>query len=319
MLQKVKINQIVRASQNLRDEAEPDDVQFNELKNSIRTRGLLEPIMVQPKMIEGKQAVTEAGEPEFTLINGLQRLTICKQLGYQEIQVNVIETQGDADFLAAQITTNATRVDTKLAEYAKTIKQLMQLKPTMSWDDVAAMIGKSKSWVLNVFSLNRLPEDVQALVNENKIPATNSWNLANLFKYAKDQETRDQFTQFAQTDEASVFVPRVNNAVKEIKAAISQGRKANLNVFVPNPVLRKANEVKAIYEEHTLKGTSTTLAEFVNSLADKSPYAVALETIKYTLKLDPASVAVEKASWEAAQKKREEAKLKAKADKVETV
>ena len=134
--------------------------EIEELAESIRKRGLLQPILVRPV----------AGAPgEFQIVAGERRWRAAQKAGLREVPV-IIRTLDESEVLEIGILENVQRSDLNAVEEAAAYRTLMQ-RFGHTQDLVAEMVGKSRSHVANTLRLLSLPEQVQAWVIEGKLTA----------------------------------------------------------------------------------------------------------------------------------------------------
>jgi ParB/RepB/Spo0J family partition protein len=231
---KIRENPVALRSVNKQDE------QYLGLVDSIRSRGVLNPILVR----EVKDA--ETGEVYFGLVDGLQRFTASQDAGRTEIPAQVIALT-DAEVLEAQIITNVHRVETKPVEYSKQLMRILAGNPTMTLAELAGKLNKSPAWIGDRLALVKLSDTIQPLVDDGKINLSNAYALAKL-----PPDEQANFVDRAMTMPPQEFVPTVNVRVKEIRDAKRQGRDASPSEFQPVPHLQKLAEIKGEYENPTV-------------------------------------------------------------------
>ena len=125
-----------------------DETSLRELADSIEATGLLQPILVKP--IDGLAGTYEivAGERRFRAHGILGRTTIA-----------AVIANGNTDEIA--IVENVQREDLKPMELAESLDRLMQTHG-YTQEVVAKVIGKARSTVTELLSLNKLPEVIKA-------------------------------------------------------------------------------------------------------------------------------------------------------------
>jgi ParB family chromosome partitioning protein len=135
-----------------------DDLQ--ELTDSIRERGILQPIIVRP--IGG---VADA----YEIIAGERRWRAAQRAGLHEIPVILVEAD-DREALEIAIVENVQRTDLNAIEEAAGYERLIA-EFGYTQNDLARVIGKSRSHVANTLRLSKLPEPVRRMVGEGAISA----------------------------------------------------------------------------------------------------------------------------------------------------
>ena len=136
------------------------DSELNELADSIRERGIIQPIVVR----------SVRGEPDhFEIIAGERRWRAAQRAGLHEVPVAVVEAT-DAQALEFAIIENVQRADLNAIEEATGYLALME-EFNHSQDEVAQIVGKGRSHVANRLRLLKLSEPVQAMVATGQLSA----------------------------------------------------------------------------------------------------------------------------------------------------
>jgi ParB family transcriptional regulator, chromosome partitioning protein len=128
------------------------------LTASIRELGVLQPILVR-----------RLGPEKYELVAGERRWRAAKRAGLQFIPVLVREVT-DALSLQQALVENLHRDDLNPLEEAAAYQQLIE-DFSLTQEEVAQRVGKSRSAVANLLRLFQLPPQVQKLVSEGKISA----------------------------------------------------------------------------------------------------------------------------------------------------
>lgn len=144
-----------------------------ELAASIRTHGLAQPLVV-----------TETGIPgEYELVAGERRLRASKLAGLATVPC-VVRTFSNRERFEVALIENLQREDLNALEEAVALDVLMR-EYTLTQEEVAAAIGKSRSTVANTLRLLRLHEHVQAAVREGRISEGHAKCLAGVLEHAE--------------------------------------------------------------------------------------------------------------------------------------
>ena len=208
--------------------------QFLQLRDSIAQYGVQQSISVRPAIKE------EEGDERFVLIDGLHRLTAARQAGIEEVPAMVCETEDQADVIVRQTILNSQRIDMKPIEYTRGLMKILSAKPLMTQTELAQMVNMSTSWVMGRLQLLKLNENIQQMVDDDKI------NLANAVQLAKlPEEEQEAFLERAITEPAVVFGEAVQVRKKELTAAARKGEKAEPAEWAPVFKVRKPAEIKA--------------------------------------------------------------------------
>lgn len=131
--------------------------EIEELANSIKRHGLLQPILVR-KTGDG-----------YEIIAGERRWQACRSLGMETIPVR-FWLADDTEAFEAALVENIQRSDLNPIEEAYGYKRLMERKG-MTQSEVAQTVSKGRSTIANALRLLDLPEEAQQLLFEEKITA----------------------------------------------------------------------------------------------------------------------------------------------------
>jgi ParB family chromosome partitioning protein len=132
-----------------------DDTETEELAASIRSKGILQPILVRRK---------GAG---YELIAGERRLRAARRAGMQAIPALVREA-GDRELLEIALIENEQRVDLNPIESARSYERIIN-EFALTQAELADVLGRDRSTIANLIRLLRLPEKVQKLVQERAL------------------------------------------------------------------------------------------------------------------------------------------------------
>jgi len=254
---------------------------FINLVDSIRVRGLMNPISVREKEVDGSTV--------YYLVDGLHRFTACKEVGFDEIPCNVLNVS-DSEVLAAQIMANVHKIETKPVEYSKQITKILAASPLLTTSELATQLAKSPAWLNERLGLLKLIDRAQILVDEDKIGLSNAYAMAKL-----PTEEQADWVDRAMTDTPQEFMPAVNARVKQIRDERRKGRDAAPAEFIPVPRLRKLKEIK---EE--IESSDFAKAKGLDPTVFKS-------SLEWVLHLDADSISAAKAKDEERKKLRDDA------------
>lgn len=142
---------------------EMDKVSLNELANSIREHGVLQPLIVTKV-----EKPTDRGQQvEYELVAGERRWQASKIAGLPHVPV-IIRGSSNKKKLEIALVENLQREDLNPIDSALAFKQL-QDEFNLRHKDIAEKIGKSRTAVTNIFRLLNLPREVQKAISGNKI------------------------------------------------------------------------------------------------------------------------------------------------------
>ena len=137
---------------------EPDSLE--ELTESIRARGILQPILARP----------HPDQPgRYQIIGGERRWRAAQRAGLHAIPVHVRHL-ADAEAMAASLVENLQRQDLNAIEEAEGLHRLMR-DYAMTQEELAGAVGKSRSHVANTIRLLQLPASVRREVMNGALSA----------------------------------------------------------------------------------------------------------------------------------------------------
>lgn len=136
------------------------DPELDDLANSIRERGIIQPIVVR-----SLPNLTDA----FEIIAGERRWRAAQRAGLHDVPIVVIEAD-DRTSLELAIVENVQRADLNPIEEAAGYERLIA-EFTYSQTDLATVIGKSRSHVANTLRLLKLPAPVRAMLESGELSA----------------------------------------------------------------------------------------------------------------------------------------------------
>jgi ParB family chromosome partitioning protein len=141
-----------------RKDFQPEELQ--ELANSIKENGLLQPLMVRP---------APGGRDRWELVAGERRLRAVSQLGWSEVPA-IIREVDDQTLLVLAMVENLQREALGPMEEAEGYRVLSE-SFGLTQGEIAQAMGKDRSTVANILRLLQLPPSVRKLVNEGALTA----------------------------------------------------------------------------------------------------------------------------------------------------
>src|SRR5690606_24549928 len=151
------IDQIRGGKLNPRREFKEEDLA--ELAESIRQKGLVQPIVVRPDRLVGG----------YEVVAGERRWRAAQRVGLHSIPC-IVRELSDQEVLELGIIENVQRADLNPIEEAAGYRELID-RFGYTQDQLAEVIGKSRSHLANTLRLLKLPDSVQELVREGKLTA----------------------------------------------------------------------------------------------------------------------------------------------------
>ncbi len=166
MKNKISISSIVRNKLQPRKRFEKESLE--DLTNSIKERGIIQPIIVRKSKVDDK----------YEIIAGERRWLAAQNAGLHEVPVVKIEAD-DLKSLEFAIVENVQRNDLNPIEEAQGYQRLID---DFSYDQekVAKFIGKSRTHITNSLRLLSLPKEVLGLIEEGKLSQGHAKILVNL-------------------------------------------------------------------------------------------------------------------------------------------
>jgi ParB family transcriptional regulator, chromosome partitioning protein len=134
------------------------NAELDELVASLRERGIIQPIVARP--VQGAADVYE-------IIAGERRWRAAQRAGLHEVPVVIIEAT-DAEALQLAIIENVQRADLNPLEEAEGYRALIE-EFGNSQDEIAKIVGKSRSHVANTLRLLKLPETIKSYIHSGKL------------------------------------------------------------------------------------------------------------------------------------------------------
>jgi ParB family transcriptional regulator, chromosome partitioning protein len=136
------------------------DAELGELAESIKQHGVIQPIVVRP--VKGAQ-------DRYEIIAGERRWRASQIAGLHEVPIVPVDVS-DSDALEIAIIENVQREDLNAMEEAQGYHALAN-EFKRSQDEIAKIVGKSRSHVANMMRLTKLPAEVQGYIAQGQLSA----------------------------------------------------------------------------------------------------------------------------------------------------
>ena len=207
-----------------------DEENLNDLVNSIKERGVIQPIIVRKSNTDNSK---------YEIIAGERRWLAAQKAGLHDIPV-VVTDADDLKSLEFAIVENVQRHDLNPLEEAQGYKRLID-EFAYDQDKVSKFIGKSRSYISNSLRLLNLPKEVLDFVEQKKITAghakilvglENATFLANKFieKKLSVRQAENLVKIFRKTKRNTST--RVDTNIRDLENSISE--KIGLSVSIKN-------------------------------------------------------------------------------------
>jgi ParB family chromosome partitioning protein len=164
-LREIDIDRILPNSHQPRKNFDEDAL--NDLANSIREHGVVQPIVVRP-----------LDDGFFQLIAGERRWRASQRAGLSRVPA-VVREAGEHHALELALIENLQREDLNPMEEAQAYERLIA-DFGMTQDEVARRVGKNRATIANMLRLLRLPPEVQQWLRENRITTGHAKALLSL-------------------------------------------------------------------------------------------------------------------------------------------
>jgi len=164
-----------------------NEAELEELANSVKTKGVLQPILVR-----------KLGDGGFELIAGERRWRAAKIAGLKKIPA-IIRPATDAEAMEMALIENLQRKDLNPMEAARAYQRLMK-EFGLTQEAVSRTLGKERSSIANTVRLLALQSEVQAWVESDQL----SWGHAKVLLAVSDPEQQVRLGRRAVTERLSV-------------------------------------------------------------------------------------------------------------------
>jgi ParB family chromosome partitioning protein len=150
-----------------------DDDKLTTLVDSIREKGIIQPLVVRPLV----KNPGEIGNSAYEIIAGERRWRAARTLNLETVPV-VVREYSDREALEVALVENIQRDDLTPIEEAEGYHRLLE-EFSYTQEELARSIGKSRSHVANMLRLNQLPGHIKDMIQEGKISAGHARTLVN--------------------------------------------------------------------------------------------------------------------------------------------
>jgi len=234
--QKISISSIVPNKNQPRKSFE--NTALEELTNSIKERGIIQPLIVRK---------SDDQNDKFELIAGERRWQAAQSAGLHEVPVVIIEAD-NLKSLELAIIENVQRKDLNPIEEAESYKNLME---NFGYDHekVSKFIGKSRSHIINSLRLLTLPERVINMIKEEKISQGHAKILVGL---------ENSLLLAEKIIKKSLSVRQTESLVRFLKRGSKYYRSKDPNIIATENELTDKIGMKVIL--HNKKNNSGTLS-----------------------------------------------------------
>ncbi|MDY7032207.1 MAG: ParB/RepB/Spo0J family partition protein [Thermodesulfobacteriota bacterium] len=174
-----------------------DEDKILELANSIREKGIIQPLLVR-----------EQGD-SFELIAGERRLLAAKRAGMTQVPA-IIKQVSDTEALELSLIENIQRENLSSLEEAEAYDRLLD-EFHLTQEDIGKRVGKDRSTITNYLRLLKLPSDIKKGLSENSITMGHARALLSLEQRAK------QTHAYKQVIKKGLSVRQTETLVRQLK------------------------------------------------------------------------------------------------------
>lgn len=237
-IQEIPLKQIIPNTYQPRRQF--DDVQLNELAQSIQVNGLLQPIIVRLN-----------DDQKYEIIAGERRFRAVELLNWEKIPA-IVRDYSNQESAALALIENLQREDLNPIEEAQAYQQLEQMEQ-LPQKDLARKLGKSQSYVANKLRLLKLAQPVQQAIITGTISQRHGRALLNLS--AKQQEevlakiVKRKLTVKATEKLVQQLQQPPTSATGQIRALKSKNAKLSINTIRKSVSLAQQNGAQFNYQE----------------------------------------------------------------------
>ncbi len=189
---------------------------LNELTDSIREMGIIQPITISKK---------DGDVHEFVLISGERRLRAARKAGLKTIPA-YIKTAGKQDLMEMSLVENIQREDLDVIAISLGYQRLIK-EFNLKQEELSKRIGKSRSSIANFLRLLKLPAQIQLALKQKKITMGHARAIINI----DDAET--QLMLYEQIIQYGFSVRKVEEIVREYntnKTGIGKTKKTKQHI-----------------------------------------------------------------------------------------
>ena len=238
---KVSINDLTRNKFQPRKSFSKESLE--ELSNSIKEQGIIQPIVVRPdKTTDGK----------YEIIAGERRWLAAQKANLYEVPVVILNVD-DLKSLEVAIVENVQRQDLSPIEEARGYKRLIN-DFSYNQDKLSKFIGKSRSYIANSLRLLSLPDEILSMVEQGNLTSGHARSLIGLMNaksLAKQIVNRklsvrqsEQLVKKFRDKKNIKLVPKKDINILELEKTLEE--KTGLKVSIIN----KKNNMGKIYFEY---------------------------------------------------------------------
>lgn len=216
------------------------DEKLNELAESIRIHGVIQPLLVRE--YQGK----------YQLIAGERRLRASKLVGLTEVPI-IIKEMSDQAMMEVALVENLQREDLNPIEEAEAFRRLME-EFNLTQDEIAKKVGRSRPAIANTLRLLNLPEAIQKDLAKGTLTMGHARSLLGL----KTAEEQIRIWQKIQAEQLSVR--QTEELVRQLNDPTNVSRETKkAKLKTETPTIRDPNLIEIEEELQLSLGTKVII------------------------------------------------------------
>lgn len=196
-----------------------DSDRLNELKSSIKEKGILQPILVREK------------DNEYEVVAGERRLRAARELGLEEVPA-IIKSLSDQDALVIALVENIQREELNPIEEAQAFRKLIE-DFQYTQENVAESVGKNRSTITNLLRLLKLPKEVQKAISDGLLSVGHARAILSA------DSSSEQKALMAETIKKGLSVRELERLIKRSSQESAPRKKSAKQ---ENPAMKKVAE-----------------------------------------------------------------------------
>ena len=217
-----------------------DEEKLAELASSIRTNGVIQPLIVR-ESANG-----------YELVAGERRWRASRQAGLKNVPC-ILRNFDDRQNAIVAIIENMQREDLNPIEEARGLKSMTE-KYGFTQEQVSASLGRSRTYITNSIRLLKLPEEIQQYVSSGQMSAAHGRTIINIPDKVKQKEIADKIIR------NDLSVRATERLAEKIKDELRPERKKRKKK-TPEADKARSAEIEAVERElMTLSGTRVHIA-----------------------------------------------------------
>ena len=233
-----------------------DDDSLQELANSIRQIGLVQPVTLR-----------DMGDGSYVIIAGERRWRACQRVGLTAIPA-YIRTVDDENMLEMALVENIQRLDLTAIEVALAYQNLIE-RHSLTQDQLSLRVGKNRATIANYLRLLKLPASVQVALRNREIDMGHARALLSI------TDPKAQLKVFAEMKKGQLSVRQIENMVKQL------GEGGSVKTATGKRIRQKGSNLSADYNllREGLRKIFKTRVEMTCSQSGKGKISIPFSSV----------------------------------------